>query len=86
MFQGEAGAEGPVDQAAIESQVETIKSEKVSSQVIKKLDLTHDPEFIAPTPSLTGRIFGLFFGLFDRLFTVADQKGGKSPPIRPRIA
>lgn len=59
-----------VDQAAVESQVETIKSEKVTSQVIKKLDLTHDPEFMPSPPGLINRVFGYF----DSFFSVPDPK------------
>lgn len=36
---------GLVDAAVVDSQVETIKSEKIAIAVINKLDLTQDPEF-----------------------------------------
>ena len=65
-----------VDQAAVESQVETIKSEKVTSQVIKKLDLTNDPEFKPSPPSLINRAFGYF----DSFFSVPDPKTHDDTP------
>ncbi len=44
---------GGVDPAALDSQVETIKSEKVGGAVVKKLKLYDDPEFIGSGLSLT---------------------------------
>ena len=38
----------PVDSAVVESQIETIKSEKIALAVIGKLGLDKDPEFIEP--------------------------------------
>jgi succinoglycan biosynthesis transport protein ExoP len=41
-------SEAPIDGSLVESQVETIGSERISKSVIKALDLTHDPEFTEP--------------------------------------
>jgi capsular exopolysaccharide synthesis family protein len=76
LFQNDAVVEGPVDQAAIESQVETIKSDKVSSQVIRKLGLLDDPEFVSPSPGFIGSLIGKAIAIFDSIFAPSDGKGG----------
>jgi succinoglycan biosynthesis transport protein ExoP len=74
LFQNDQIAEA-VDQAAVESQVETIQSEKVTSQVIKKLDLTHDPEFMSSPPSLMNRIVAYF----ESPFSTPDPQSEDKP-------
>jgi capsular exopolysaccharide synthesis family protein len=76
------GAEGPVDAAAVESQVATIKSEKIFSQVIKKFNLTHDPEFRAPPPGLVASVIGFF----DNVFGSSDRKSDVPPDEDPELA
>lgn len=49
-----------VDSAAIETQVEILKSENISLAVIKDLRLIEDPEFISFGGGLTGAVLGLF--------------------------
>src|SRR5260370_28266290 len=49
-----------VEDASVESEIETTKSEKVAEAVIRRLHLTEDPEFVGSGPGLTRRIFSLF--------------------------
>jgi polysaccharide biosynthesis transport protein len=78
LFQNDQIAEA-VDQAAVESQVETIQSDKVTSQVIKKLDLTHDPEFMPPSPSLMNRVIGFFESLLSTPDPPSENKSEDKP-------
>ncbi|MGJ4892940.1 polysaccharide biosynthesis tyrosine autokinase [Bradyrhizobium sp. HKCCYLS3077] len=48
-----------IDDAAVESEIETTKSEQVVSAVIRNLRLTEDPEFIGAGEGLKQRLFGL---------------------------
>jgi succinoglycan biosynthesis transport protein ExoP len=49
-----------VEDAAVESEIETTKSEKVANVVISRLHLTDDPEFVGAGRGLRRRIFSLF--------------------------
>src|SRR5882762_5965561 len=49
-----------VEDASVESEIETTKSEKVSLAVIKRLQLTADPEFTGAGDGVLPRIFSLF--------------------------
>ena len=49
MSQDSMQSEAPIDGSLVESQVETIGSERISKAVIKALDLTQDPEFTQPS-------------------------------------
>jgi succinoglycan biosynthesis transport protein ExoP len=49
-----------VEDASVESEIETIKSEQVALAVITKLHLTEDPEFVGAGPSFTRRIISIF--------------------------
>ena len=49
-----------VDDAAVESEIETTRSEKVAGAVVRRLNLTEDPEFVGSGPGLKQRIFALF--------------------------
>jgi polysaccharide biosynthesis transport protein len=53
----------PVDASALESQVEILKSETIALAVIKKLNLTEDPEFVSG-----GGLISALFSVFN-LFT-----------------
>jgi polysaccharide biosynthesis transport protein len=44
-----------VDDAAVESEIETTKSEKVAGAVVKRLNLTSDPEFVGSGPGIAHR-------------------------------
>src|SRR6266702_8745984 len=49
-----------VEDASVESEIETTKSEKVAEAVIRRLRLTQDPEFVGAGAGLKRRIFSLF--------------------------
>lgn len=49
-----------VEDASVESEIETTKSETVASSVIRRLHLDEDPEFVGAGRGLTRRIFSLF--------------------------
>src|SRR6266851_3585441 len=49
-----------VEDASVESEIETTKSEKVAEAVIRRLHLTEDPEFVGAGQGLRRRIFSLF--------------------------
>ena len=49
----------PIDSSTAQTQVEVLKSEKISLAVIYKLHLNEDPEFVKPP---IGRLIGFFFG------------------------
>jgi succinoglycan biosynthesis transport protein ExoP len=49
-----------VEDASVESEIETTKSEKVAESVIRRLHLTEDPEFVGSGPGIRRRIFSLF--------------------------
>src|SRR6266576_3969471 len=49
-----------VEDASVESEIETTKSEKVAEAVIRRLHLTDDPEFVGAGLGLKRRIFSLF--------------------------
>lgn len=53
-----------IDPGMVESQVEILKSEKVALAVIKKLNLTADPEFVGPSGGLVGTLFRAVDSLF----------------------
>ncbi|MGH8527415.1 MAG: Wzz/FepE/Etk N-terminal domain-containing protein, partial [Gammaproteobacteria bacterium] len=48
----EPAVEPMTDTGLVESQVETLKSERIARVVIEKLELTQDPEFVGSGPSL----------------------------------
>lgn len=49
-----------LDDAAVESEIETTKSEKVARAVINRLHLDKDPEFVGTGPGVRQRFFSLF--------------------------
>lgn len=49
-----------VDDSAVESEIETTKSEKVATAVIRQLHLTDDPEFVGAPHGLRNRLFAWF--------------------------
>ena len=57
-------SEMPIDAGSIESQVEILKSENIALAVIKRLNLTADPEFVSPGGGLIGTLLGLVTGSF----------------------
>ena len=47
-----------MDSAAVESQIEVLKSENIATSVIKDLHLTQDPGFVGAKPGLFGTLLG----------------------------
>ena len=47
-----------VDSAAVDSQIEVLKSEAIAAAVVKQLHLTSDPEFVGSKPGILGTILG----------------------------
>lgn len=64
LFQQSVMGDPGIDAAAVESQVEILKSENIALAVIKNLHLTEDQEFVSSgggfIPSILGAIAGLF--------------------------
>jgi polysaccharide biosynthesis transport protein len=50
----------PLEDASVESEIETTRSEKVATAVIDRLHLTEDPEFVGTGRGLTRHILSLF--------------------------
>src|ERR1700722_1471970 len=74
-----------LDDPAVESEIETTKSEKVGKAVIRRLHLDKDPEFVGSGPGVGERIFSLFKSAWSKsgasrlaLFKWADQP--EEPP------
>ena len=49
-----------VEDASVESEIETTKSEKVAISVVNRLKLTEDPEFVGVQSSFSRRLFSIF--------------------------
>jgi succinoglycan biosynthesis transport protein ExoP len=47
-----------VDSAAVDSQIEVMKSEAIAASVVKNLHLTSDPEFVGSRPGIFSRVVG----------------------------
>jgi succinoglycan biosynthesis transport protein ExoP len=47
-----------IDSAAVDSQIEVLKSEAIAASVVKALHLTSDPEFVGSKPGVFGAILG----------------------------
>ena len=56
--QQSSATEVAMDSAAVDSQIQLLKSENVASAVVKDLNLTNDPEFIGSRPGVLGTILG----------------------------
>jgi polysaccharide biosynthesis transport protein len=48
-----------VEDASVESEIETTKSEKVATTVVKQLKLTEDPEFVGPATDIRSHLLSL---------------------------
>ena len=70
-----------VEDASVESEIETTKSERVALSVIRRLHLTEDPEFVGAGRGLTRRIFSLF-----KLTAEAEQEPSKDELSRSVLA
>jgi uncharacterized protein involved in exopolysaccharide biosynthesis/Mrp family chromosome partitioning ATPase len=69
----QVSAEGQIDPAVVESQVEILKSDKIALDVVDRLGLDQDPEFIGAGPGLVGRLSA---------YLLPDQAPGE--PADPR--
>src|SRR5260370_10995171 len=69
-----------VEDASVESEIETTKSEKVAEAVIRRLPLTEDPEFVGAGSGLRPRIFSLF-----KLGSGPEQEPSNDEMMRPRV-
>ncbi|WP_024506293.1 AAA family ATPase [Bradyrhizobium sp. ARR65] len=49
-----------VDDATVETELETTRSERVANAVVRQLNLTKDPEFVGPGHGIKARILALF--------------------------
>ena len=68
----------PIDASQVESQVEILKSENISSAVIKNLHLTDDPEFVGSGGGLLGALFRLLLGETASEKTASDFEAFRS--------
>jgi succinoglycan biosynthesis transport protein ExoP len=73
-----ATPDSSVDMVVVESQNETLKSDKIALAVVDKLALWEDPEFVPNRPSVMGYIMGLFRG--------GGPKGPKPADVKRQIA
>lgn len=58
-YGADGAADTSVDMVVVESQVETLKSDKIALAVIDKLRLWEDPEFVGKGPTLWSYVMGL---------------------------
>src|SRR6266436_7910374 len=66
-----------VEDASVESEIETTKSEKVAEAVIRRLHLTEDPEFVGAGAGLRRRVLSLFgLGGLEEETSKADRMRG----------
>jgi polysaccharide biosynthesis transport protein len=66
----------PIDSATIDTQIDVLRSENIGLSVVRQLHLDQDPEFIAPSPGLTGWVMGFI----SQLLPSGGPEG--SPPSR----
>jgi succinoglycan biosynthesis transport protein ExoP len=59
-YGSDGASDNSVDMVVVESQVETLKSDRIALAVIDKLRLWQDPEFVGKGPTLWSFIRGLF--------------------------
>ena len=72
--------DAPMDLGAIESQVEILKSERIALDVIKKLHLDEDPEFLNSGGGLVGTLLSSVMGLF--AFIEPSSEGGSGTSLQ----
>jgi succinoglycan biosynthesis transport protein ExoP len=77
-FQQPALGEVPVDSAAVESQIEILRSENIALSVIKDHHLTDDSEFVGPS----GGLIGTTVSYVSRLFASDDPRSEFDPTRR----
>jgi succinoglycan biosynthesis transport protein ExoP len=77
--QSNQGGDLAIDSAAVDSQVEILKSENVAAAVIRNLHLTEDPEF---NGTAGGSVISTVIGVFSR---VANLFSGSEPSSDSRV-
>ncbi len=73
LFQQSVLGDPGIDAAAVESQVEILKSENIGLAVIKNLRLYEDPEFVGSKSGFISSIIGFIAGLFDSGMPVSES-------------
>ncbi|HUN99018.1 MAG TPA: AAA family ATPase [Bradyrhizobium sp.] len=73
------------DDAAVESEIETTKSEKVAGAVVKRLHLTSDPEFVGSGPGLKQRVVEFFRSWLARLPGLEDLAETNDKPSQDEL-
>src|SRR5258708_37005739 len=68
-----------IEDASVESEIETTKSEKVALAVIRRLHLTEDPEFVGAGHGLARRIFSIF------KLTAGAEPGAEREPSQEEL-
>ncbi len=70
--------------ATVDTQIEILKSENISTTVVKDLHLNEDPEFISPKPGLIDTLVGFFtFAFIPTIPTFQHGTGsGPTPEFR----
>jgi exopolysaccharide transport family protein len=74
-----------VDDATVESEIETTKSKKVAMAVIRQLHLTEDPEFVGAGKGIRDRLRDRLLGLLG-LTGDAEEKPSSDEPLRRALA
>jgi len=74
-------SEGQIDQPALESEIELVKSEPVALSVIKDLGLAKDPEFLRPQD-----VFGVVLGFASHFFSASKPNKPLSESEATRAA
>lgn len=62
---GTVSSETTIDPAVVDSQVEILKSDKIALDVVDRLKLTTDPEFVGAKPSFVQALVGSIMAVFE---------------------
>lgn len=62
---GTVSSETTIDPAVVDSQVEILKSDKIALDVVDRLNLTRDSEFVGSKPSFVHALIGRIMALFE---------------------
>ncbi|ACA15603.1 lipopolysaccharide biosynthesis protein [Methylobacterium sp. 4-46] len=76
----QVSAEPTIDPAVVDSQIEILKSRKIATDVVDKLGLQGDPEFVGSGPSLLDALKGRLLSL------VEASSGSAEPPDLRQVA
>jgi succinoglycan biosynthesis transport protein ExoP len=72
--------DAPVDAASVESEIEILKSDNIARAVIKKLHLTDDPEFLAPS-GVVGRLISVVSSVVNFLNPTPPTPAGSEADV-----